>query len=61
MIIKTFGQGNDSKVQELHVVQVNINDKFENRFTLIEAMCVPTICSPVTRQHIVSAKKHCGV
>ena len=47
-MIKTFGQGNDSKVQELDVVQVNIKDKFENRFTLIEALCVPTICSPST-------------
>ena len=56
VIIKTFGQGNDSKVEELDVVQVNIKDKFENRFTLIEALCVPAICSPLTSQHIASAK-----
>ena len=56
VIIKTFGQGNDSKVQELDVVQVNMKDKFENRFTLIEALCVPAICSPLTSQHIASAK-----
>ena len=56
VIIKTFGQGNDSEVQELDVVQVKIKDKFENTFTLIEALCVPTICSPLTSQHIASAK-----
>ena len=56
MIIKTFGQCNDSKVQELDVVQINIKDKFVNRFTLIEALCVPTICSSLTSQHIASAK-----
>ena len=46
MIIKTFGPGNDSKIQELDVVQVNIKDKFEKRFTLIEVLCVPPICAP---------------
>ena len=56
VIIKTFGQGNDSEVQELDVVQVNIKDKFANQFTLIEALCVPTICSALTNQHIASAK-----
>ena len=61
VIIKTFGPGNDSKIQELDVIQVNIKDKFENRFTLIEALCVLTIYSPLTSQHIASAKKHCGV
>ena len=56
VIIKTFGPDNDSKVLELDVVQVNIKDKFKNRFTLIEALRVPTICSPLTSQHIASAK-----
>ena len=56
VIIKTFGPDNDSKVLELDVVQVNIKNKFKNRFTLIEALRVPTICSPLTSQHIASAK-----
>ena len=47
VIIKTFGQGNGSEVQELDVVQVKIKGKSENMFTLIEALCVPTICSPL--------------
>ena len=46
VIIKTFGPGNDSKIQKLDVIQVNIKDKFENRFTLIEALCVLTIYNP---------------
>ena len=41
MIIKTFGQCNDSKVQELDVVQINIKDKFVNRFTLRHCVCPP--------------------
>ena len=35
IIIKTFGQLADSQVQELEVVQVNVKDKFDNKFTPI--------------------------
>ena len=56
VIFKTFGQGNDSTAQKLDVVLVNIKEKFENKLTLIGALCVPTIRSPLTSQRIASAK-----
>jgi hypothetical protein len=57
VIIKTFGQTSDSEVQQLDVVQLNIKNKFDNGFTLIEALCVPTICSPLTNQHIAITRE----
>ena len=57
VIIKTFGQTSDSEVQKLDVVQLNIKNKFDNAFTLIEALCVPTICSPLTNQHIAITRE----
>ncbi|XP_028403430.1 uncharacterized protein LOC114526129 [Dendronephthya gigantea] len=57
VIIKTFGQSGDSQVQELDVVQVNVKDKSDHKFTSIEALCVPSICSPLTNQHIDSAQR----
>ncbi|CAB4030027.1 integrase core domain, partial, partial [Paramuricea clavata] len=52
VIIKTFGQDNDSKVKRLDVVQVKVKNKSDSRCTSVEAICVPTICSPLTNQYI---------
>ncbi|CAB4033226.1 Transposable element Tcb2, partial [Paramuricea clavata] len=52
VIIKTFGQDNDSKVKRLDVVQVKVKNKSDSRCTSVEALCVPTICSPLTNQYI---------
>ena len=56
VIIKTFGQGSDSKVTRLDVVQFKVRDNSDSGFTLIEALCVPTICSPLTNQFISKAR-----
>ena len=53
VIIKTFGQ---SEVQRLDVVQLKIKSKCDNVFMCIEALCVPTICSPLTNQNLSSVQ-----
>ena len=54
VIIKTFGQ---SEVQRLDVVQLKIKSKCDNVFMCIEALCVPTICSPLTNQNLSSVQE----
>ena len=50
VIIRTFGQGEESEVQKLDIVQFKIKNKHDANFTCVEALCVPTICSPLTNQ-----------
>ena len=50
VVIKTFGQVDSSEVKELDVVQFKVKNKGDARFTFVEALCVPTICSPLTNQ-----------
>ena len=52
VIIRAFGEEDDSKVQRLDIVQFKVRNKSYSRFTLVEAMCVPTICSPLANQNI---------
>ena len=54
VVIKTFGQVGNSKVQELDVVQLKVQNKGDARFTFVEVLCVPTICSPLTNQPLSS-------
>ena len=54
VVIKTFGQAENSEVQGLDVVQLKIRNKSDARFTFVEALCVPTICSPLTNQPLSS-------
>ena len=56
VIIKTFGQSEASEVQRLDVVQLKIKSKCDNVFMCIEALCVPTICSPLTNQNLSSVQ-----
>ena len=55
VVIKIFGQVEKSEVKELDVVQLKIKNKSDARFTFVEALCVPTICSPLTNQPLSSA------
>ncbi|CAB4039144.1 PREDICTED: uncharacterized protein LOC100197852, partial [Paramuricea clavata] len=54
VVIKTFGQAENSEVQELDIVQLKVRNKGDARFTFVEALCVPTICSPLTHQPLSS-------
>jgi hypothetical protein len=56
VIIKTFGQSEASEAQRLDVVQLKIKSKRDNVFMCIEALCVPTICSPLTNQNLSSVQ-----
>ena len=56
MIIKTFGQRESSEVQRLDVVQFKIKVKGGHEFICVEALCVPTICSPLTNQKLSSVQ-----
>ena len=57
VLIKTFGQNKDSRVQRLDVVQFKIKNKPDCKFTFVEALCVPNICNPLTNQHILQTHK----
>lgn len=57
VIIKTFGK-NEASVQNLDVVQFRVKNKFKNSFVFVEALCVPSICSPLTRQNISLAQNN---
>ena len=50
VVIQTFGQVENSEVQELDEVQLKVRNKGDARFTFVEALCVPTICCPLTNQ-----------
>ena len=39
VIIKTFGQGEESKVQKLDIVQFKIKNKYNSNFIVVEALC----------------------
>ncbi len=53
-MIKTFGQSGNSEVQKLDVVQFKVRNKNDPRFTFVEALCVPTLCTPLTNQPLDS-------
>ena len=55
VVIKTFGQVENSEVKELDVVQLKIKNKGDARFTFVESLRLPTICSPLTNQPLSSA------
>lgn len=58
VVIKTFGEDNNSKVSNLDVVQFKIKHAgADDVFTFIEALCVPKICCPLKGQHIDRASK----
>ena len=54
VVIKTFGQAENIEVQELDVVQLKVRNKGDARFTFVEALCVPTISSPLRNQPLSS-------
>lgn len=54
VVIKTFGQAENSEVQELDVVQLKVRNKGDARFTFVETLCVPTVCSPLINQPLSS-------
>ena len=57
MLIKTFGR-NDNRIQKLDVVQLRIKSEKDDGYIYIEALVVPTICSPLTKQNISYAKNN---
>ena len=57
VIIKTFGQAEGSEVQRLDIVQFKIKNKHDANFTCVKALCVPTICSPLTNQCMSSVRE----
>ena len=52
--MKTFGQ-TDSVMKILDVVQVRVKSRFTGKFIYLEVLCVPIICSPLTKQKISTA------
>lgn len=52
VIIKTFVKTNENEVNTLDIVKFKITKQDGKNFTFIEALCVPQICSPLTKQNI---------
>ena len=57
LIIKTFGDDASNKVRTLDVVAIKVKHKDTNKYTLVEALCVPKICSPLKGQYIKEGSK----
>ena len=57
-LIKTFGQINDFKMHVLDVVQLKIKHQFEEKYSFVEALVVPVICSPLKNQNISTVKQN---
>ncbi len=57
VVIKTFGQSGNSEVQKLDVVQFKVRNKNDPRFTFVEALCVHTLCSPLTNRPLDSVRE----
>lgn len=58
VIIKTFEESKDSRSKMLDVAQFNVKYKNKNVFNLVEALCVPKICSDLSNQRISSARSY---
>ena len=59
VIIKTFGSFANAEVKKLDIVEFKVRHiiKRLNRFILVEALCVPEICSPIANQKLTKARK----
>ena len=44
-------------MKRLDVVKIKVKHKKFERFTFIEALCVPEICSPIANQRLAKAQK----
>ena len=56
IILKTFGQS-DSVMNEFDVVQIRVKNPLRGDFVYLEVLCVPFLCSPLTKQTISSANQ----
>lgn len=54
--IKTFGNEN-ATVKRLDVVEFKVKSKFNEKFLICEALCVPVVCSPIRGQNVNFAKR----
>lgn len=57
VVIKTFGDLNNTEIKRLEVVQFKVKHRKSSRYVLVEALCVPDICSPIANQKLNHAKK----
>ena len=57
VIIKTFGDIETSQVKRLDVVKIKVKHKKFERFTFIEALCVPEVCNPTANQRLAKAQR----
>ena len=55
VIIKTFGELENSIVQRLDVVKFSVKHRKSNQSISIEALCIPEICSPIANQRLKDA------
>ena len=51
-LMKTFGQINDFKMQDLDVVQLKIKHQSEEKYNFVEALVVPVIFRPLTKTYL---------
>ena len=49
-VINTFGKTNDSHIETIDVVQLNVKPRDKVRFVFFETIFYPVICSPLKKQ-----------
>ena len=54
--VSVFGDSKESRLENLDVVEFKINHRFENSYSLVEALVYPVICSDIKGQ-LVSVVK----
>ena len=53
---KTFSQIDDNEIKSLDIVQFKVKYRSDNKYVFVEALCVPIICSPLTKIYLSLAE-----
>jgi len=57
VLIKTFGDLKNADIKRLDVVQFKVKHRNSSKYVMVEALCVPDICSPIGNQKLDHARK----
>jgi len=58
VVIKTFGRDDEAELRCLNVVALKVRHKSRRGMSrIVEALCVPTLCSPLSMQSLPDSKK----
>ena len=59
IVIKTFGRNDESKLRRLNVVRFKVRHRSQRGMVkYVEALCIPTLCSPLSNQCFSETKRY---